>query len=95
MSELNLRSARLNMRITPEALEDLKSAAALNNQDVSSFVLSAALNHARDILIQERVIKLSPHAIVQLEKVLEAEAAPIPALASLFVKYSQPQTTSS
>lgn len=90
MTELNLRTARLNMRITPEALEDLKAAAAVNNQDVSSFVLSAALNHARDILIQERVIKLSPHEIVQLEKALSSEARPIPALTSLFAKYSEP-----
>lgn len=93
MSELNLRTARLNMRITPDALEDIKAAAALNNQDVSSFVLSAALDNARDILVRERVIKLSPHEIVQLEKALTAEPAPIPALTSLFAKYSVPQPT--
>lgn len=57
MSEHNgdgLRTARLNMRLTPDALQLLREASRLQGQDVTSFVLGAALDHARRVLIAHR-----------------------------------------
>jgi len=46
----NGRTARLNMRLTPEALLLIREASAAENQDITSFVLGAALNRARAVL---------------------------------------------
>ncbi|WP_400996651.1 DUF1778 domain-containing protein [Agromyces sp. GXQ0307] len=77
------RSARLNMRISPEALELIRSAAARQQQDVTSFVLGAAMERARAILLEDQVLRLSPHAVLQLERALEADAAVVPQLADV------------
>ena len=77
------RTARLNMRISPEALELIKSAAARQQQDVTSFVLGTAMERARAILLEDQVLRLSPHAVLQLERALEADAAVVPQLAEL------------
>lgn len=45
----NGRTARLNMRLTPEALLLIREASVAENQDITSFVLDAALNRARAV----------------------------------------------
>lgn len=77
------RTARLNMRVSPEALDLIRSAAARQQQDVTSFVLGAAMERARAILLEDQVLRLSPHAVLQLERALEADAAVVPQLAEL------------
>jgi uncharacterized protein (DUF1778 family) len=77
------RSARLNMRISPEALELLKAAAEKQEQDLSAFVLGTAMERARAILIEDQVLRLTPHAVIQLEKALEDEGVVVPQLADL------------
>jgi uncharacterized protein (DUF1778 family) len=44
------RTARLNMRLTPLALHLIQEAAAAQNQNVTTFVLDAALERARTVL---------------------------------------------
>lgn len=77
------RSARLNMRISPEALELLKAAASRQEQDLSAFVLGTAMERARAILLEDHVLRLSPHAVLQLEKALDDDAVVVPQLAEL------------
>lgn len=77
------RTSRLNMRLSPEALGMLREAALRQQQDVSAFVLGAAMERARAVLLEEQVLRLSPHAILQLEKSLDADAAVVPQLAQL------------
>lgn len=77
------RSARLNMRISPEALELLRAAAAKQEQDLSAFVLGTAMERARAILLEDHVLRLSPHAVLQLENALDADAVVVPQLAEL------------
>lgn len=91
------RSSRLNMRISPESHELLRSAAAMQQQDVSSFVLGAALERARAIVIENQVIRLSPHAVMLLEKELASDAKIVPQLAELFrqMNGSEVQSTDS
>ena len=54
MNTTNGRTARLNMRLTPQALRLIRDAAAAQNQDVTSFVLGAALDRARAVLMRDR-----------------------------------------
>ena len=59
------RSARLQMRMRPAALEALRSAAALRGQDMTSFVLAAALDRAADVLARERNTRLQMALIAE------------------------------
>jgi uncharacterized protein (DUF1778 family) len=77
------RTARLNMRISPSALELLREAAELQQQDLSAFVLGAAMERARATLVEERVLRLTPHEVLQLEAALDADESPSAPLAAL------------
>ncbi len=52
--DLALRTARLSMRLTPDALAKLREAAILRQQDLTSFVLGSALDRASEIIALER-----------------------------------------
>lgn len=82
----NDRTARLNMRISPDALDTLREAAAAQQQDVTSFVLGAAMERARDVLLTDRVMRLSPAGMDQIEAALDAEPRVIPELAAAIRK---------
>ncbi len=86
------KDARLNMRVTSEALETVKEAAAIQQQDVTSFVLGAALDRARAVLAEERILRLSPHDLTQLEAVLDRDPQVIPQLTALLNRYGNPAT---
>jgi len=77
------RSARLNMRISPDALESIREAASAQQQDVTSFVLGAAMERARAVLVEERLLQLTPTEVAQIDAALEAEPRVIPELARL------------
>jgi uncharacterized protein (DUF1778 family) len=68
--------SRINMRVAPEALEQIREAAKLQNQDLTAFVLGSAMSNARQVLLEDRVLKLTPAEVLQLEKVLDTEVAP-------------------
>lgn len=53
------RSARINVRLSDESLATIRAAAALQGQDLTSFVLGAALDRARTVIIKENVLHLS------------------------------------
>jgi uncharacterized protein (DUF1778 family) len=46
------RTSRINMRLTPEDLELIRSGARAENQDLTTFVIGAALMRSRDVLGQ-------------------------------------------
>jgi uncharacterized protein (DUF1778 family) len=77
------RSARLNMRIAPDALSTLREAAAAQQQDVTSFVLGAAMDRARSVLMEQRVMVLTAREAVQMQDALDREPQVIPELAKL------------
>jgi len=77
------RSARLNMRLAPESLDTIRQAAAAQGQDVTSFVLGAAMEQARDVLLKDKVMRLSPEGMAQIEAALDAEPRAVPELAAL------------
>jgi uncharacterized protein (DUF1778 family) len=68
--------SRINMRVAPEALEQIREAAKLQNQDLTAFVLGSAMSNARQVLLEDRVLKLTPAEVLQLEKALDTEGAP-------------------
>ena len=80
------RSSRLNMRISPDALALIREAAAAQQQDVTSFVLGAAMERAREVLMTDRVMRLSPAGMDQIEAALDEEPRVIPELAEAIRK---------
>lgn len=55
---MTTKTSRLNMRITDQALVDLKRAADFCQQDLTSFVLDAALEKGRRIFVEEHIIRI-------------------------------------
>lgn len=85
--EEQTKKERLNLRVSTEALATIKEAAAVQSQDMTSFVLGAALERARSVLAEDRLLRLTPEAVLQLERQLDREPEVIPQLARLFAKY--------
>ncbi|MBM6546121.1 DUF1778 domain-containing protein [Janibacter sp. YIM B02568] len=80
---MTTKSERLNLRCSAESLALLREAAEAQGQDLTSFVMGASLERARVVLAEQRVLRLSPAAVAQLEAALDAEAEPSAQLASL------------
>ena len=85
------KSARINLRLSPEAHETIKEAASVQQQDLTSFVLGAAMERARAVLAEDRILRLTPHEIIQLEKSLDAEPEVVPQLRAFLLKFSKDQ----
>ncbi|HEY2877670.1 DUF1778 domain-containing protein [Nocardioides sp.] len=87
MDEQQTKSERMNIRVSADALSTIREAAALQGQDMTSFVMGAAMERARAVLAEDQLLRLSPQAVTQLERALDREPAAIPQLAALFKKY--------
>lgn len=81
---MGVKSERLNLRCSAESLATLRDAAELQGQDLTSFVLGAALDRARGVLAEDRILRLNPAETVQLERALDADPTVIPQLSRLF-----------
>ena len=75
---------RINMRIEEENLGLIKEAAEANGQDMTSFVLGAALDRARAVVLEVRVTRLTPSEAQRFAAALDAEPKVIPELVELF-----------
>jgi uncharacterized protein (DUF1778 family) len=84
---MSQKTERLNIRLSAEALETIKEAANVQQQDVTSFVMGAALERARAVLAEDRLLRLTPHEVNQLERALDAEPKVVPQLASLLRRF--------
>jgi uncharacterized protein (DUF1778 family) len=56
MGERERRTSRMNMRLTPEELALLRSGAQMQHQDLTAFVLEAALERARQLSREPREV---------------------------------------
>ncbi len=72
---MSAAKTRINMRIDEENLALIKEAADANGQDMTSFVLGAALDRARAVVLEARVTRLSA-----AEAALDSDAEPAPEL---------------
>jgi uncharacterized protein (DUF1778 family) len=80
---MTAKTERLNMRISPASLAKLRTAASLREQDLTSFVLSSALNLADQVILSENLVELSKGEYQQLRRIVESTDIPA-ALAELF-----------
>ncbi len=80
---MNAPKSRINMRVSEDNLALIKSAAEENGQDMTSFVLGAALDRARAVVLQAHVTRLTASEAERFEAMLEREPREIPALREL------------
>ena len=80
---MSATKTRINMRVTENNLDLIREAADANGQDMTSFVLGAALDRARAVVLEARVTRLSPSEAARFEAALDAEPRMIPELAQL------------
>lgn len=76
-------TARINMRLAPSALETIREAAEAQQQDVTSFVLGAALDRARDVVTADRITRLTDAETRDFQAALAREPRVIPELAEM------------
>jgi uncharacterized protein (DUF1778 family) len=76
LSVVQNKDQRLNLRISEQANRELRRAATLNQQDLTSFILGAALEKARSIFTSELAVTLSPQEFQTLERILRTDTAP-------------------
>ena len=83
------KSARINLRLNPESLETIRTAASVQQQDLTSFILGAALERARMVLAENQFLRLTSHELNQLERALDADPEVVPQLRALVRRISE------
>lgn len=82
------KDERLNLRLTGDALTELRRAAQNNQQDLTSFVLGAALEKARREAFFSQQLNLSRTELADLVEIMNDDSPPPQKLIDLMVKYS-------
>ncbi|MGO1943984.1 MAG: DUF1778 domain-containing protein [Ancrocorticia sp.] len=82
-----MKNSRIALRTSEETKAQLQEAARVTDQDLSSFILDAANTRARDVLMEDRVLRLSDADLDVLEAALDSPPDPSPALVELFHKH--------
>ncbi|MFZ4511338.1 MAG: DUF1778 domain-containing protein [Candidatus Nanopelagicales bacterium] len=90
-AQLAGKAARLNLRVSVEADLTIRKAAALSGQDVTSFMVSCALDRARAVIAEESIIRLSSTDAEALVAVIEQGEEPVGQLVELLQRAARNQ----
>jgi len=82
-----VKNERINLRVSHASLETVRDAAALQGQDLTSFVMGAALDRARNVLAEDLLLRLTPREVDQLAESLDTEPRVIAQLAETLARY--------
>jgi uncharacterized protein (DUF1778 family) len=85
------KSARINLRLSPESLETIRSAASAQQQDLTSFVLGAAMDRSRAVLAEDRILRMTPQDVNRLERALDSEPEAVPQLQAMIRRLNNSQ----
>lgn len=77
------KSARMELKTTPDAKEILTQAAMMDGMDLSAFVLGAAMDKARLVLAAHESTRLSREGQLTLAKLLGSTPEPTQAMNKL------------
>lgn len=83
LGDSSVKSERLNLRLTSQSSQLIREAAVLSGQDVTSFVINAALERARAVIMEDSVVRLSASDAQDLAVAVDREAVPVPQLVEL------------
>jgi uncharacterized protein (DUF1778 family) len=82
------RAEKIDIRLTAEAKETLRSAAAAQGRTVSEFVLDSALQRAAETLPDRTRFELGAKQWAEFQALLDAPPRDLPRLATLLKKPS-------
>ncbi len=88
MKTAALKNARMELKTTNDMKEMLKTAAALSGQDLTSFVLASAEEHAKAVLSDYQSLSLSRKEQVDFMQALSNPGEPTQALKALMSEES-------
>lgn len=92
-AQSSVKNERINLRVSHTSLQTVRDAAALQGQDLTSFVMGAALDRARNVLAEDMLLRLTPREVAQLEASLDSEPRLIPQLAEMLTQYGDDATS--
>ncbi len=92
LTQTTMRSARLDMRLSPEAKALLEKAAGYDEQTLTDYALSNLLKSARETIEQHERIVLSKNEAERFLTALDAPPRRIPALKKLAKRYARATT---
>ncbi|SCX05175.1 DUF1778 domain-containing protein [Candidatus Aquiluna sp. UB-MaderosW2red] len=78
-----MTDSRINMRISTKNHEEIKAAAQLAEQDLTTFMVSAALEKAERLVAESNIFKLTAVEYLALERALSEPVVPNPRLREL------------
>lgn len=78
-----MTDSRINMRISSKNHEEIKAAAQLAEQDLTTFMVTAALEKAERIVAESNIFKLTAVEFAALERALAEPASDNPRLQEL------------
>ena len=88
MATITTRSEKLDLRLSKQAKEMLRSAAAAAQRSVSEFVLESALSRAEETLADRRSFQLDGSQWSLFMEALDASPRELPRLKKLFQEKS-------
>lgn len=78
-----MTDSRINMRISTKNHDEIKAAAQLAEQDLTTFMVTAALEKAERVVADSNIFKLTAVEYVALERALNEPSAANPRLREL------------
>jgi uncharacterized protein (DUF1778 family) len=81
------RTARIEARLSPDALETIRRAAEIQGRSVSDFVVAATQAAAEQTIADVEILRLSRKATEQFASLLINPPKPTPALARAFKRH--------
>lgn len=81
---MNLRSRRIDVRVTDEQDALIRQAAALSGRTVTGFLLDAAEVRARQLMDERRHVVMSERAFARFAAALDQPGEVVPELRELF-----------
>jgi uncharacterized protein (DUF1778 family) len=82
------KDERLNLRLTTQQDDLIRTAADVEGLNVTDFTVSAALSRARNVLADQRYFALDDAAWTELQTILQRPPTLRPRLAKLFTEPS-------
>ncbi|WP_164512921.1 DUF1778 domain-containing protein [Leucobacter chromiireducens] len=79
---MSTATARINMRVSEDARDLIDQAAEMQGLDRTAFVIDAAMNRARNVILEGKMLQLTPEQVSQVRDLIENPPAPNEALRS-------------
>lgn len=73
--------ARINMRVSEKVRDMIDRAAELQGVDRTAFMLDAATTRARNVILEDRILMLTPREVEQVRDLLDSVPQPTAELA--------------